>query len=110
MTLNLAVLLEESAREKPEKPALIQGEDVLTHIGLRDASKKFANALVKLGIQPGDKIALMVPNVPQFAIAYYGILGVGATVVPPQRPPQSPPRLPITSKTPMQWRSSCGRA
>ena len=82
MTLNLAVLLEESAREKPEKPALIQGEDVLTHIGLRDASKKFANALVTLGVQPGDKVALMVPNVPQFAIAYYGILGVGATVVP----------------------------
>ena len=82
MTLNLAVLLEESARENPEKPALIQGEDILTYTGLRVASRKFANALVTLGIRPGDKVALMVPNVPQFAIAYYGILSMGATVVP----------------------------
>ena len=82
MTLNLAVLLEESAKEKPEKPALILGDDVLTYTELRDAAKKFADALVGLGVESGDKVALMVPNVPQFAIAYYGILNVGASVVP----------------------------
>src|SRR5215210_4177730 len=82
MTLNLAVLLEESAKEKPEKPALILGDDVLTYTELRDAAKKFANALVGLGVEASDKVALMVPNVPQFAIAYYGILNVGASVVP----------------------------
>src|SRR5215210_2218293 len=82
MTLNLAVLLEESAKEKPEKPALILGDDVLTYTELRDTAKKFANALVGLGVEASDKVALMVPNVPQFAIAYYGILNVGASVVP----------------------------
>src|SRR5215210_5390618 len=82
MTLNLAVLLEESAKEKPEKPALIQGDTVLTYTELRDAAKKFANALAGLGVESRDKVALMVPNVPQFAVAYYGILNVGASVVP----------------------------
>ena len=82
MTLNLAVLLEESAKEKPERSALILGDDVLTYAGLREAAKKFANALAGLGVESGDKVALMVPNLPQFAIAYYGILTAGAAVVP----------------------------
>jgi long-chain acyl-CoA synthetase len=82
MTLNLTVLLEESAKEKAERPALILGDDVLTYAELRDAAKKFANALAGLGVESGDKVALMVPNVPQFAIAYHGILNVGAVVVP----------------------------
>jgi long-chain acyl-CoA synthetase len=82
MRLNLAVLLEESTKEKAERPALILGDDVLTYAELRDAAKKFANALAGLGVESGDKVALMVPNVPQFAIAYYGILNVGAAVVP----------------------------
>jgi long-chain acyl-CoA synthetase len=82
MTLNLAVLLEESAKEKPEKPALVFGEQETTYAELRDAAKKFANVLADLGIGRGNKVAVMLPNVPQFAIAYYGILTVGATVVP----------------------------
>ncbi len=82
MTLNLAVLLEESAKEKPEKPALILDGHELTYAEMSDAAKKFANALAGLGVEPGDKIALMVPNVPRFAIAYYGILNTGAVVVP----------------------------
>jgi len=82
MTLNLTVLLEESVKEKAERPALILGDDVLTYAELRDAAKKFANALAGLGVESGDKVALMVPNVPQFAIAYHGILNVGAVVVP----------------------------
>ncbi|MCA1729061.1 MAG: long-chain fatty acid--CoA ligase [Actinobacteria bacterium] len=82
MTLNLAVLLEESAKEKPDKPALILNEHELTYAELRDAAKRFANALSWMGVQPGVKVALMVPNVPQFAVAYYGILNVGATIVP----------------------------
>ena len=82
MTLNLAVLLEESAKERPEKPALILKDRVLDYAGLRNAAKRFANALVSLGVKPGDKVAVMVPNVPEFVVAYYGILNAGAAVVP----------------------------
>ena len=82
MTLNLAVLLEESAKERPEKPALILKDRVLDYAGLHDAAKKFANALASLGVKRGDKVAIMVPNVPEFVVAYYGILSAGATAVP----------------------------
>ena len=82
MTLNLAVFLEESARSKPDKTALILGERSLTFAELNGAARQFANALASLGVKLGDKVAIMVPNVPQFVIAYYGTLRVGATVVP----------------------------
>ncbi len=82
MTLNLAVVLEESVKERPEKPALILNGTTLTYAELGAAVRRFANALVSLGVRPGDKVAVMVPNVPQFVIAYYGILRMGAVVVP----------------------------
>ncbi len=82
MTLNLAVLLEESATKRPDKPALILGDRVLDYAGLRAEAKKFANALTAMGVKFGEKVAIMVPNVPQFVIAYYGILNAGAVVVP----------------------------
>src|SRR3954464_2385017 len=82
MMLNVAVILEESAKNKPEKPALILDDTIFTYVELDNAAKKFANALVSLGVKPGDKVAMMVPNIPQFAIVYYGILNVSASVVP----------------------------
>ena len=82
MTLNLAVLLEESTEKHPEKPALILGNRVLDYAGLRAAAKKFANALVSMGVEPGDKVAIMLPNVPEYVISYYGILNAGAVAVP----------------------------
>jgi non-ribosomal peptide synthetase component E (peptide arylation enzyme) len=52
MTLNLAVLLEESAKERPGKPAPILGDRVLDYTGLRAEVKEFANALTALGVTP----------------------------------------------------------
>ena len=43
-------------------------------------SNQFANALVKLGVKKGDRVALFLPNIPQFIIAYFGILKAGAVV------------------------------
>jgi long-chain acyl-CoA synthetase len=82
MTLNLTVNLEESAKAYPEKTALILGEHKMTYAELRGAAKKFANGLVSSGVREGDKVALMAPNVPQWVVAYYGILNAGASVVP----------------------------
>jgi long-chain acyl-CoA synthetase len=82
MTLNLAVLLEESAKARPEKPALVIGGREVAYSGLRDRARSFAAALDSMGVGPGDKVAIMIPNVPQFVVAYYGILETGAAVVP----------------------------
>ena len=52
-----------------------------TYNEINDLSNKFANALIKLGVKKGDRVALLLPNIPQFPIALYGILKAGAIVV-----------------------------
>ena len=80
--LNLSVLLEASAQDYPGQVAVIFNDKKMTYAELNAAANMFANALTKLGVKRGDKVALMMPNVPYFPIAYYGILKTGATVVP----------------------------
>lgn len=82
MSLNLAIILQESARLYPHKTAVICGDQRLSYAELNAAANQVANALRSLGIRPGDKVAMMLPNVPQFPIIYYAILKLGATVVP----------------------------
>jgi long-chain acyl-CoA synthetase len=80
--LNLAVILEQSTRRDPGKVAVTLDDYKLRYAELNGAANKLANALVKLGVQRGDKVAIMLPNTPHFPISYYGILKAGATVVP----------------------------
>ncbi len=80
--LNLSILLEASAQDYPGQVAVIFNEKKMTYAELNAAANMFANGLKKLGVKRGDKVALMMPNVPYFPIAYYGILKTGATVVP----------------------------
>jgi len=80
--LNLSVLLDDSAREVPERPAVIRGDAVLTYGAVNAAANQLAGALVAAGVEPGQRVALSCPNLEWFPIAYYGILKVGAVVVP----------------------------
>ncbi|GIF22503.1 long-chain-fatty-acid--CoA ligase [Paractinoplanes tereljensis] len=80
--LNLSVLLEDSARNYPERVAVVLGETRLTYAQLNAAANQVANLLAERGIRPGDKVALSCPNLPYFPVVYYGILKSGAVVVP----------------------------
>ncbi|MFQ5578317.1 MAG: long-chain fatty acid--CoA ligase [Anaerolineae bacterium] len=80
--LNLAVILEASARKFSQKTAVVFGDMRLSYAQLNGAANQVANGLKQLGIGPGDKVAISCPNLPYFPIVYYGILKVGATVVP----------------------------
>ena len=80
--LNLAMLLEISARRDPGKVAVILDDMKLRYAEVNGAANKIANGLVGLGVRPGDTVALMLPNTPHFVICYYAILKLGATVVP----------------------------
>ncbi|KXF53310.1 long-chain fatty acid--CoA ligase [Rhodococcus sp. SC4] len=79
---NLSQLLSDSAAQFPDRTAIVLGDERLSYAELEAASNQVANLLVARGIEPGDKVALSSPNVPQFTVAYYGILKAGATVVP----------------------------
>jgi len=79
---NLASLLEDSAREAPDREAVVLGDTRMTYAQVNGMACKVANLLVARGLGPGDKVALSCPNLPYFPIIYYGILKTGAAVVP----------------------------
>jgi long-chain acyl-CoA synthetase len=80
--VNLAENLCASARRDPGRTALKLDENVLSYAALDDASARVAALLRERGVEPGDRVGLMLPNVPQFAAAYYGMHRAGAVVLP----------------------------
>jgi len=82
MALNLGTILEATAAGRPGHPAVRLGDRVLSYAQLDRAARGVAASLRQRGIQPGEAVALLVPNVPEFTIAYFGILYAGAAVVP----------------------------
>ncbi|MFI5026105.1 MAG: AMP-binding protein, partial [Solirubrobacterales bacterium] len=82
MGLNLASLLTESAERTPEAPAIRLGDVELSDGELDDRSARLATLLRGRGFEPGDRIGVMLPNVPEFPVAYYGVLRAGGIVVP----------------------------
>ena len=82
MTLSLASILAENARRRPNSLALVEGDHRYTFAELWRQSLAQAAALVELGVRPGDRVALMAPNVAEFPRTYYAILAAGGVVVP----------------------------
>ncbi len=82
MYLNLGTILLAQANEQPDEAAIRAGDRTITFGELDRAARGVATSLVERGVTPGDKVALLVPNVAEFTIAYFGILYAGATVVP----------------------------
>src|SRR5947207_13240891 len=82
MSFNLATMLRESARSRPEKVAVILDQFRLDYQTVDALSNQLAGSVTAAGVRRGDRVGLMLPNVPQFVIAYYGILKAGAVVVP----------------------------
>jgi long-chain acyl-CoA synthetase len=80
-------LLDASAREYPDKTALTFFADPklppsrMTYRQLRDATLRFATALDQLGVRKGDRVAIMLPNCPQFPVVFFGLLRLGAIAV-----------------------------
>ena len=82
MSLNLGTILQASAADHAARPALRLGPRVVTYAELDRAARGVAAGLHARGIEPGDAVGIMVPNVPEFTIAYFGVLYAGCTVVP----------------------------
>ncbi|HND03354.1 MAG TPA: long-chain fatty acid--CoA ligase [Nitrospira sp.] len=75
-------LLRRSASRFPESPALFFYGTRISFQELNELSTRFALGLRRLGVETGDRVALMLPNIPQAVIAYYGVLKAGAVVTP----------------------------
>src|SRR5579859_6617874 len=79
---SISSLLDRTAAEHPGRVALRMDDLVLSYAQFREAAGRMAALLQSLGIEPGDRVGLMLPNVPAFPIVFYGALAAGAVVVP----------------------------
>src|SRR5262245_15476299 len=79
--VNVAHALERAARHFPDKPAILFEEGRLDFRELNAAASRTAHGLAAWGVQPGDRVALCLPNIPAFAIAYAAIHKLGAVPV-----------------------------
>lgn len=78
----LTWLLDEAARKHGSRDAIIYYGQRFTYVQLAAMTDRFAAALLKLGVQPGERVSIALPNIPQFPIAFYGALKAGAIAVP----------------------------
>jgi long-chain acyl-CoA synthetase len=80
--VNLAAAPIETAGRHPARTALRTDAGTISYGTLDDLTARMAGLLRRRGVQPGDRVGIMLPNVPQFAVVYYGALRAGAVVVP----------------------------
>ncbi len=79
--MNLGRMFEESWRRYPTNTATIYDGNYLTYDDVNRAINALGNSLRNLGVQKGDKVALMLPNCPEFIISYFAIHKIGAVAV-----------------------------
>ena len=79
--MNIAQHLERAVRHFPERTAIIFEGQPISYAALQAQADRLAHAFSRLGITPGERITLLLPNIPEFAIAYLAIQKVGAVTV-----------------------------
>jgi long-chain acyl-CoA synthetase len=79
---NAATLLTRAAERFADRPAVKLDDTVIPYAAVDQATQRVAGLLRARGVGPGDRVGLQLPNVPYFPFAYYGILRLGAVVVP----------------------------
>ena len=82
MSLNIATMLRESARATPDKPYVLVHDLSFTYAQVDEISGRIASALLATGLTRGDKVAVQLPNLPQFLFTYFGLMKAGLVMVP----------------------------
>ena len=80
--MNLKAMLETVAARNGGKTAIVLGDRRLSYAALDEASNKIANTLIKIGVGKGDRVAMLLPNSPEFVAIYFGITKISAIAVP----------------------------
>ncbi|WP_200084902.1 long-chain-fatty-acid--CoA ligase [Salicibibacter cibi] len=89
--ISLMEMLEQSLNDNPQKTAMTFGELTYTYEELKRNIQRVASGLSKRGVKKGDRVALMLPNCPQYPVSYFAVLSLGAIVVqvnPMYKPPE----------------------
>jgi len=80
--MQLVEVLRETTAKYSNKGAYVFGKRTYSYADTAARTNQMANRLAELGVRKGDKVALLLPNVPDFPVAYYATLSLGASVVP----------------------------
>src|SRR3954467_13392021 len=78
---SLAQQLTDTAARHGDRPAIKLDDAALTYAAFDEGASRVAGMLRERGVEPGDRVGLMLPNVPYFPVIYYAILGAGGVVV-----------------------------
>jgi long-chain acyl-CoA synthetase len=79
---SMATLLERTAAAHPSRVALVHEEERMTYTELHERARRVAGGLAATGVEPGDRIALLLPNTPAFVVSFFGVGSLGAIAVP----------------------------
>jgi long-chain acyl-CoA synthetase len=79
---NLSTILDRSSAAQPDHTAIRLDHLSVSYRQLSDAARQVASLLKSAGLTAGDRVGLMMPNIPAFPVAFYGALTAGAVVVP----------------------------
>ena len=81
--MNFANILRSAARYFPDNTAIIDGDKEMSYRQFEEESNRVASALVGIGVKPGDRVCVCMPNSATWLVLYYGILKAGATTLTP---------------------------
>ncbi|MBA4398778.1 MAG: hypothetical protein C0396_02755, partial [Anaerolinea sp.] len=79
--MNVFDYLDQAAERYPDKACTIYRDQNITFAEMRQLSNVLARGLIELGVKPGDRVGIILPNIPQFVLAYYAVLKAGGVVV-----------------------------
>ncbi|MDH5781568.1 MAG: AMP-binding protein [Dehalococcoidia bacterium] len=79
--MNIKQMLEKTASEVPQKQAIILGSQRITYRELEEASNRVANALIGLGLERGDHVAILISHSPEWVINYFAVIKAGGVAV-----------------------------
>jgi len=79
--ISVPQMLTASAIKNPHQPCTIFSGAAITYQEMDQLTDQLAIAIIQQGVKPGDRVGIMLPNIPQFVLAYFAILKAGAVVV-----------------------------
>ena len=82
MSLTIASILAESSVRHADRTAVVLADQRISYRELWRGARQYAAVLQERGVEPGDRVALLLPNTPHFPLAYFGVLALGGVAVP----------------------------
>ena len=80
--MNIRNFIESKVEKNPDKPFLYFEDEVLTYEEFDQKINQAANAFLDMGVKKSQRVCLMLPNVPEFLYGWFGLVKIGAVMVP----------------------------